>query len=264
MYLLNILNKYAARDLSDYRSEIITLINRIAQWAGNHYINTYESGSRPKGTATSIASDVDYLVSLRNGINLFDYARLEDIYNSLYIELQKHYQNVRKQNVSIRIELYGRGLLDRIEVDITPGRKHPGNTNDHSLYVSKENTWKKTNIQRHINDVKQSGRTNEIKLLKVWRELNELDFPSIYLEYLVITDILHGKPIGLEHLSDNLNHILNKLAKPIDNPLLSSKIIDPANQGNILSNLLSQREKDSIRSAAYEATRKTYWNEVFH
>ena len=88
----------------------------------------------------------------------------------MYTTLKSKYPTASKQNVSVRINLNG------LEVDITPARKQTGNTNDHWLYVSKLDTRKQTNIQKHINDISQSGRINEIKLLKIWRELNHLDF----------------------------------------------------------------------------------------
>jgi len=103
----------------------------------------------------------------------------------LHEHLKKKYpNNIRRQNVSTRIEISG------LNVDITAGTKITGYQNYHWLYRSKDGTKKQTNVQMHINDISKSGRTNEIKLLKIWRELNKLDFPSIYLEYLVINNIL--------------------------------------------------------------------------
>jgi len=180
---------------------------------------------------------------------------LKSIYDSLYQKLQKHYSPVRKQNVSFRI------LLDGLEVDITPARKYSGNTNDHIIYVSKKDTWQKTNIQKHITDISESGRTNEIKLLKIWRELHKLDFPSIYLEYLLINNILYGRPKNQDKLSDNFYYILTELSKDTSNPL-SSRIIDPANASNILSDLLSNEEKNLIIKQAKISKSQQYWKDI--
>jgi hypothetical protein len=258
VYLFNVIEKYQPRNLQDYAFEFSKLDKVLKSWASNRcLLGIYESGSRAKGTAISISSDVDYLLSLDNNHP----TSLNDIYASLYAELNRHYI-VKQQNVSIRITLSGRSLLSPpLEIDITPGRKQSGNTHDHSLYVSKENSWKKTNIQKHINDIKNSGRIYEIKLLKIWRELNNIDFPSIYLEYLLLV-ILDGKPIGKEHLQDNFIHILRELAKSNDNPLLTATVNDPANTGNTLSDLLSQREKHSIQIAASQSTNRKYLSEV--
>ena len=251
-YLMQILQKYKAKSLYFYSPEISDLKTILKNWAHTCFLTILESGSCAKGTAIHLASDVDYLISLKNSCN----GGLKGIYNSLYSELQSHYSKVRKQNVSVRVTLDG-GL----EVDVTPGRKYSGNTNYHSLYVSKEDTWQQTNIQKHISDVSQSGRTDEIKLLKIWRELNGLDFPSIYMEYLVIDNILYGKSKDSSNLASNFFDVLSKLSQDNANPLFS-KIIDPANSNNTLSDLLSISEKYRIINQAKTATSKQSWAEI--
>ena len=254
MYLNQILQKYNARDLTSHTLALQQLGTVLRTWASSCYIEILNSGSRAKGTAISIASDVDYLVSLTSNCNE-NQGGLKSIYDSLFTKLNTIYRNVRKQNVSIRINLNG------LEIDITPARKQAGNTNNHSLYVSKLNTWKQTNIQRHINDVSQSGRTNEIRVLKIWRELNNLDFPSIYLEYLMINNTLLNKSKDINNLSNNVWHALNELAKTQGNPLYS-RIVDPANTTNILSDLLANTEKNRIISQAQLAIRQRNWSQI--
>jgi len=253
-HLQNVLQKYRARDLSPYSSSIYTLKGILQTWASTCYLDILDSGSRAKGTAISIASDVDYLVSLSSGCN-DNNGGLEGIYNSLYSELSGKYNGVRKQNVSVRINLGG------LMVDVTPARKQPGNTNDHWLYVSKLKTRKQTNIQKHISDISSSGRINEIKILKIWRELNKLEFTSIYLEYLVVNVMLKNYPTGIDKLGSNVWHALNELAKYSDNPL-DINLVDPANSGNILSDSLTSSEKSSIKSAARKAIKETDWNQI--
>ncbi|MEK9132021.1 MAG: hypothetical protein AAB447_03870, partial [Patescibacteria group bacterium] len=161
------------------------------------------------------------MVSLKSNCNQNN-GGLKSIYDSLYDKLNGSYRNVRKQNVSVRINLNG------LEVDVTPARKHTGLTNDHWVYLSKQNTRQQTNVQRHITDISRSGRTNEIKVLKIWRELNKLDFPSVYLEYLLVKNILAGRSIASDQLAPNCWHIFNELAKGAGNPLLA-RVFDPAN-----------------------------------
>lgn len=253
-YLLQILQKYQARDLSQQSQSIIRLKSTLQTWAGSCYLDTLDSGSRAKGTAISLASDVDYLVSLSNGCNQNN-GGLEYTFNQLYQHLiDSGYQNVRKQNVSSRI------TLNSLEIDITPATKQPGNTNDHSIWLSKKNTWQKTNIQIHISDISRSGRTNEIKIVKIWRELNEIDFPSIYLEYLIL-DMLQGRSTDIANLGSNAFYVLTELAKDYQNPLFTS-IIDPANSGNTLSDLLDNTEKNKIVNVAKTASRQSDWSQI--
>lgn len=244
-YLLKIISKYNPRQLSSYSTHIALLKAHLVLWAGTCYSDIIVSGSRAKGTAIHLSSDVDYIVSLNSSCNENN-GGLQSIYESLYQELKIHYKNVRKQNVSFRI------LLGDLEVDITPARKLPGSSNYHWLYVSKKDTWQQTNIQIHINDISQSGRLKEIKLLKIWRELNQLEFPSVYLEYLVVNNILYNKSKDPNKLINNFLYILLCLAKNANNPL-SSRIVDPANSKNILSDLLSISEKKHITDKAYES-----------
>lgn len=251
MYLPQILQKYQARDLSTQILQIVVLKDYLKKWANTCYINIIDSGSRAKGTAISIASDVDYLISLTNDCP----NTLKECYDSLYFNLSKKYQDVRKQNVSIRLKLAG------LEIDITPAKKQPSYTNDHSLYVSKRDSWIQTNIQKHINDIANSGRTSEIKILKIWRELHGLDFPSVYLEYLLINTILLNKSKKISDLENNVWHVLNELAKNQNNPLFD-KVEDPANTNNILSDLLSVEEKRTIVNHATKATQSKLWSEI--
>jgi len=254
MYLIQILQKYQPRDLSSHYKHIYILHEELKTWASSCYIEIINSGSRAKGTAISLGSDVDYLISLTSNCNDGN-GGLRGIYESLYSKLTYSGYSVRKQNVSFRINLSG------LEVDVTPARKYSGNTNDHSLYVSKKQTWQQTNVKRHIADISQSGRTNEIKILKIWRELNRLEFPSIYLEYLLINSILDGKSKDHDSLGDNFWYVLNELAKTQNNPLFI-KIVDPANSSNILSDLLSDSEKNQIILKAQLATRQSNWNQI--
>lgn len=253
-YLDQILQKYLVRDVTRYSSSVNQLKSTLATWAGSCYIDILDSGSRAKGTAINLASDVDYLVSLSNGCNQ-NQGGLEYTFNQLFNHLVgKGYQNVRKQNVSCRV------TLSSLEIDITPATKQPGYSNDHSVWLSKKRTWQKTNIQKHISDISRSGRTNEIKIIKIWRELNRLDFPSIYLEYLAL-DILSGRPTSITNLGQNAFYIFTELAKDYGNPLFST-IIDPANTGNTLSDLLDRSEKNLIISAAKNAARQANWSQI--
>lgn len=252
-YLISVLEKYAPRSLDKYEFKLMLLKIRLKNWASCCYISINNSGSRAKGTAISIASDVDYFISLKRDCKANN-GDLKSIYKSLFDYLSQKYNSVIKQNVSIRI------IIDELVVDVTPGRKESGNTDDHWIYVSKKDTWKKTNIQKHINDVSKSDRLNEIKLLKIWRELHGLDFPSIYLEYLAI-NCLSGKSKDASKLWENFYFLLNELAKETNNPLYR-RIVDPANTANILSELLTLTEKKAIISKAKSSIRKKYWDEI--
>lgn len=253
-YLFGILQKYAARDLTAHLAAILQLKKTLQSWPHTCFVAILDSGSRAKDTAISLASDVDYLVSLTSNCNE-NAGGLKGIYESLYSTLSANYSNPRKQNVSVRV------TVDGLEVDVTPARKQGPLTNFHSLYVSKLDTWKQTNIAVHIKDISQSGRTNEIKVLKIWRELNQLDFSSIYLEYLLVRHVLAFKPKGADHLGDNVWYSLNQFAKRESNPLFAG-VADPANTNNVLSDLLTVADKNAIIARAQDALKSSHWNQI--
>ena len=253
-YLYSILKKYHPNSCEIYSSELSLLYERIQHWASECLFDILISWSCAKRTAIGLSSDVDFLVSLIHNCNENNWW-LKAIYLSLFSTLKEFYKDMRKQNVSIRVN------TGNLEVDITPARKHLWNTNDHSIYLSKKDTRRQTNIQKHINDISNSGRTNEIKLLKIWRELNKLEFPSIYMEYLVI-EILSGKSRGSGSLADNFMYVLSELAKDIWNPL-NYRIIDPANTSNVLSDLMDDQEKNAIKAQAKRDYNKIYLSSIF-
>ena len=254
MYLLQILQKYQARTISS-RVEA-ELRSYIYNWCKKCSPEIFLSGSRAKRTAISLASDYDYFISLSSGCHINNKG-IEAISDALYNHLKKKYPyNIRRQNVSTRVEISG------LNIDITVGVRISGYQNYHWLYRSKDNSRKQTNVKKHIDDISKSGRTNEIKLLKIWRELNGLEFPSIYLEYLLIKNILLNKSTDPSNLSNNIVHVFTELAKNEGNPLFS-RIEDPSNTTNILSDLMTQAEKNKIISAAKSALQSN-WDEVFY
>ena len=81
-YLLNIINKYIASQISDMilRNTLQTLLLEIQQWANIYLLDIYTSGSRAKGTAIKGNSDIDFLISLSSTTP----GTLCEIYDSLY------------------------------------------------------------------------------------------------------------------------------------------------------------------------------------
>ena len=47
-----------------------------------------------------------------------------------------------------------------VKVDLVPATKQPNVSHPHSIYVSKLDTWTKTNIHKHINIIKKSSHRN--------------------------------------------------------------------------------------------------------
>ena len=156
---------------------------------------------------------------------------------------------VREQDVSIGTTVNG------YSVNLVPGRRQSQYGNDHSLYRNRTGSWTKTDVQVHINLVSASGRTDEIKLIKLCRTRHGLRFPSFYLE-LVALEALHYARHG--ELATNVWRVLEYLRDQLD----STTFIDPANTNNTVSDDCSASEKAEIAAQARSSLAKKTWNEI--
>jgi hypothetical protein len=140
-------------------------------------------------------------------------------------------------------------------VDLVPGKLQNLLCADHSLYRRKADTWTKTNVQTHIEAVRNSNRLSEIRVLKLWRNQKKLDFPSFYLE-LSVMRALEGEPSY--SVADNVR----KVFKYLNESFLWARITDPANTNNIISDDLTVAEKIKISTAAKAASEAPYWRDI--
>lgn len=217
----------------------------LRNWAGQQLNALAYSGSYAKETGVHGVSDIDVFVSLKSDTT----NTLNEIYDSLYSLAQKQGWFPRQQNVSIGVTVNGtRG-------DLVPGKVQTGYQNYHSLYLRKRGSWTQTNITLHLDTVRNSGRLREIRAVKIWRMLHGLDFPSLYLELFVIGS-LSGR--SRASLADNVLYAL----RTIENSLASTRVMDPANTNNVLSDDLTKHEKERIASLATQSARQQYWKDI--
>lgn len=184
-YLLGILTREAV-DTGPYspvRAVQAVLQPAIQTWAGEYLSSISPSGSSAKGTANHSGTDIDLFISLNQDTP----ETLKDIYNKLFSRMIELGYQPKAQNVSINIRANG------YDVDLVPARRQDGYSQDHSLFRRRADTWTKTNVTTHINRVAQSGRTAEIRVVKLWRNQKGLDFPSFYLELTVLDALAYAR-----------------------------------------------------------------------
>lgn len=231
------------------------LLQAIKAWAGDNLSGTLNSGikvsgSTAKGTALKGKADLDLLISLKDSTK----GTLESIFNSLFDYLGKNKKKLgitkrRRQTVSIRI------YTKDFTIDLVPAKKQPGVHNWHTLHVRRgAKSRTQTNIDLHIQKVKKSQRQTEILAIKIWRENHKLDFPSIYLE-LVVLEALHNK--GRNQPALNFTRVLEYLSTYFVN----KRIVDPGNSANVISGLLTKTEKQKIAAQAKRTLKEKYWTD---
>jgi hypothetical protein len=239
-YIRKVLRKYIPKTQNVLTVKTISneLSPYLKCWAYPYFSGKSTAGSYAKGTSIIGDSDIDIFISLKHSFP----NSLENIYNNLsdYMELRNF--PVKKRNVSIQIHYKG------FHIDIIPGKRQPSPTFDHSIYCNRTNTWKKTNIKKHIKYVSESKRKNEIRVLKVWRNINKLDFPSFYLELSVINALKGsmGAIIGGSPLIRNIKKVFEYLSLDY----LDEVICDPSNTNNIVSDVLNKSDKEKIKKKA--------------
>ncbi|MDP9362812.1 MAG: nucleotidyltransferase domain-containing protein [Chloroflexota bacterium] len=217
----------------------------LRAWAGRQLVGIAPSGSFAKGTASRSGTDIDLFVSLSSSVTM----TLEAIYESLFSTLHGAQLAPQRQNVSIGIR------VGDYDVDVVPAKRQGNAGNDHSLYRRRAGTWTKTNVARHISEVRRSGRTEEIRVIKLWRDQSGLEFPSFYLELTVI-DALAGKHRG--NLAANVWAVFAYLRDRFP----GARVVDPANTSNTVSDDLTAAEKAAVTEAAQRALAAKSWGEI--
>lgn len=246
-YVETVLAKYAVPRGPASPAERLgtTVAGPLRAWAGQQLNALEYSGSYAKETGVRGISDVDVFISLKSDTN----GTLKEIFERLFSLAQSNGWSPRRQNVSVGVTVNGtRG-------DLVPGRVQAGYHNYHSLYLRKRDSWTQTNVSLHVDTVRESGRLKEIRAIKIWRMLNSLEFPSLYLELFTIRS-LSGR--SRSNLAENVLHIL----RTIGTSLASMRIEDPANTNNILSDELTYAEKKRIANLAAQSARQQYWKEI--
>jgi hypothetical protein len=246
-YLQRILNREAV-DTGPYspvRGVHATLDTIIWGWAGNRLLTMHPSGSFMKGTANKSGTDIDLFISLSEQTT----ETLKEIYDKLFGWMNENGFVPTRQNVSINVRVNG------YSVDLVPGKRQNSYGDDHSLYRSKAGTWTKTNVVTHVNHVIRAGRQRESRIIKLWRNQRQLEFPSFYLELTVIDALL---PQFSGPLSDNVRKVFQYLRDRF--PI--ARVVDPANTNNIISDDLSAAERTKIKLTAEHTLKASNWSDI--
>ncbi len=241
-YVSQIIAKYTGTSTAEVYYGMLD--STLRQWAGPYLSRTFISGAYAKGTAIKSSSDIDIFISFKS-----NYPNLNGMYEGLYQYALNHGWSPRKQNVSVRIQYAG------AKIDLVPGRIQEGYLNWHSLYKSKQMTWTQSNIDLQIATVKNSSRTKEIRAIKIWRNLHNLEFPSFYLELIAIEGIKYQPTTTL---AQNVWRALTYISQNIT----SARIKDPGNTNNVISDDLTVSQKAALASAAANSLREPHWERI--
>jgi len=219
------------------------IIPALKSWAGQYLVGITLSGAYAQHTATSLGSQVDVLVSL----NPIAGMEMKNVFWNLFEYLTNHEFRPRTRNVSIEMEHHG------LHIDVIPSCRGKGNAQ--LLFNKKSGKEISTDLAQHVHLLANSGRTQEVCALKIWRERCSLEFPSLYLS-LCVMRALEGERFG--QLADNFISVLRFLA----GRFAKAAVHDPANEDNMVSDDLTAAEKKAIAKAASSALYDENWKKM--
>lgn len=224
------------------------LIPLLKAWGKQYLLGITLTGAYAQGTAVSLSSHVDVSIAL----DAVPGMEMKGIFWSLFEYLSDHDLRPRTRNVGIQVarKIGGKTVL----VDLIPAcrdRASSGNV----LFNKKSGNEVRTDLAKHVHLITNSGRQQEICALKIWRERQGLDFPSLYLATTVLR-ALETERFG--QLADNVVAVLRYIAGRFEQVAAR----DPANSENILSNDLKAADKQAIAKAARDAIYDENWKKI--
>lgn len=232
------------KDLEQHRKDVEDLLT--SKFKDGDPTITY-GGSRAKGTMIKDAYDLDVICYFPHEDTSAG-ETLPDIYKNVKDALSDKYFVQPKPSALRLTSKDSATLATDFHIDVVPGRYVKGDDGD--VYLHQEGSDKdrlKTNLEVHINHVKNSGFVDAIRLMKLWRFNEGLMIRHFALELLIIEELKGRKS---HSLTSQLTHLWEAMR---DNPD-DLNIEDPANpEGNDLSELLNETVREQLSSAADRA-----------
>lgn len=246
-YLADILS----REVVDHRTawELDTIAAKIEQlctaWGGQHILEVIPGGGYEKSMANRSGICTDFVV----WIHTHSGRRIPEVYESMFSTFERLGLKPIRRNVTIALR------VGTIAVDILPAKRLSMISDIHEIYSARRAQAITTNLHQHVLDSHEAQRQGEIRILKLWRDQNGLDFPSFYLE-LATNAALRRRSVGA--LADNVWTTLGFLERL----LVPRAMLDPANAANVVSDELTGAQKRSIALAAASARSGRPWSEI--
>ena len=231
----------ALRKLRDQiETQLRTGLNKIER--------VYYAGSFGKKTMIREQYDLDIVLYWANGCGF----TLKQIHTGVGDVLKKNWNVVNPRKVGWELPFDG-----GFRVDVVPGRALNDTYKYANLYLSDSDSSLQTSIKVHIDMVRNSGRRDVIRLMKLWRSRKNVPFKKSLALELITIDGCSGT------LTTDLEKQLMAVLRYIRDNIVTVKLIDPANSNNIISDQMSVWDKQAIKQAAQAALDARTWPEVF-
>ena len=176
---------------------------------------------------------------------------LESLYRAAESVLDRNWRTVIKKKVGLEIPFQG-----DFHIDVIPGKFSSSDENYAYLYNNRTGGRFQTSIYVQVDYVKNSRRQDAIRLMKLWKMRKNVPIKTFIIESCVIE---RCKGYDRSKLEPQLLAAFRYIRDNIQN----TKIVDPANSNNIISEDVTKEQKNRIRKLAIQAIEAQYWNQVF-
>lgn len=203
------------------------------------------AGSMAKGTMIRESYDGDMTCYFPHDKTEAD-MNLQEIYENTEKALQEDY-TVERKTSALRVRdpsTTPTGFAEDMHIDVVPGGFTDDDEDDVFLHRTTGDKQRlKTNLQTHIDNIRDSGVTEAIRLIKLWKVRNVLNAKTFVLELLVVK-LLESKKSS--SLSAQLEHVWTEFRDKSN----SLAVKDPANpNGNDLNPILDECRHDLLTTA---------------
>ncbi len=233
-------------DLQRYREQIE---GQLRSMGGSPRF--YYGGSYAKRTMIRSAYDLDIVVYWPNDCGY----SIKDIYYEVGNILKQVWIFVNPKTVAWEIP-----INESFHIDVVPGRALDGEFRKANLYRRDRDSTLLTSVHKHIEVVKDSGLTDVIRLIKLWRVRYDVPLKKSLALELITVD-------GCERMKDKtLEEQLIRALIYLREKIMDLRIIDPANTNNVLCDEIRYDERDLIRQCAIDALNRFCqggWEQVF-
>lgn len=187
---------------------------------------------------------------------------LEEIYNNVAELLGKDYVIERKAS-ALRVKNLStkatKGFAEDLHFDVVPGRFTDDNEEDVFMHrTTGEKERLKTNLQVHIDHIRDSGVRDAIRMMKYWNARNAIGAKTFVLELLVVKLLAKKKGCAL---AEQLTHVLTEFRDNAEDLCVE----DPANSNNDLKPALDavRYMLSSVACTTLSAVAVGGWQAVF-
>jgi hypothetical protein len=220
--------------------------NQVAQLNGTPRF--YYAGSYGKKTIIKESFDLDVVAYWPEDCGY----TLKDIFNAVGTVLQKQWKSAKPKTVAWTISFQG-----GFHIDVVPGRALDKAFKEANLYRNDTDSSMKTSIKVHIDTVRNSGRQDAIRLMKLWRVRNNVPWKKTLALELMTIEALKGAT------STDLEQQLLKVFAYMRDSIEKVRLVDPANSNNVVSEELTSGDRAAIKAAAQAAIAAKLWSDVF-